>query len=146
MTKNEPSTLATTIVGDDETETIRLGREELHVTRRIIDRGGVRVRVGVEEHDESIDVLLREQSVEVTRVPIGRVVTTAPEQRQEGDTLVIPILEEVLVIERRLVLKEEIHVRRTERTRPMHETARVRVGFAEVETLVPTAEIKGEME
>ena len=132
------------ILAGGETETIRVGREELHVTRRIVDRGGIRVRIGVEERDESIDVLLREQSIEVTRVPVGRVVTTAPEQRQEGDTLVIPILEEVLVIERRLVLKEEIRVRRTEQNRPAHETARVRIGFAEVETLAPTNDVKGE--
>lgn len=154
MTQDEPNIRDATIVGTGETETVRLGREDLHVARRIVDRGGVRIRVGVEERDESIDLLLREQSVEVTRVPVGRMVTTAPEQRQEGDTLVIPILEEVLVIERRLMLKEEIHVRRTERHRPVHETARVRVGVVQLESLPPQEhaqehamnESKGEME
>ena len=35
-----------------------------------------------------------------------------PTIREEGDTIVIPIVEEMLVIERRLLLKEEVRVRR----------------------------------
>ena len=118
-------------------EVIALAREELRVTRRVVDRGGVRVRVSVTERDEAVDVLLREQGVEVERVPIGRVVEHPPETRQEGDTLVIPIVEEILVVERRLVLKEEVRVRRTERQRPARETARLRSEAAEVESIQP---------
>ena len=118
-------------------EVIALAREELRVTRRVVDRGGVRVRVSVNERDEAVDVLLREQGVEVERVPIGRVVEHPPETRQEGDTLVIPIVEEILVVERRLVLKEEVRVRRTERQRPTRETARLRSEIAEVESIAP---------
>ncbi len=118
-------------------EVIALAREELRVTRRVMDRGGVRVRVSVNERDEAVDVLLREQGVEVERVLIGRVVEHPPETRQEGDTLVIPIVEEILVVERRLVLKEEVRVRRTERQRPARETARLRSEIAEVESIPP---------
>jgi stress response protein YsnF len=32
--------------------------------------------------------------------------------RTEGDVTILPILEEVLVVEKRLVLKEELHIRR----------------------------------
>jgi len=51
--------------------------------------------------------------VEVTRVPVDRVVDHPPEIRTENDVTIIPILEEVLVVEKRLVLKEELHVRKT---------------------------------
>ena len=97
----------------------------------------MRVHVSVSERDETIDVLLRDQDVEVERVPIGRVVEHPPETRQEGDTLVISIVEEILVVERRLVLKEEIRVRRTEQQRPARETARLRSEVAEVEIIPP---------
>jgi uncharacterized protein (TIGR02271 family) len=60
---------------------------------------------------------MRDQ-VEVERVPIGRVVDAQalPRARQEGDILIIPILEEMLVVEKRIVLKEEVRItkRRTE--------------------------------
>ena len=53
-----------------------------------------------------------EETVEVTRVPIDKVVETAPEIRTDGDVTIVPVLEEVLVVEKRLVLKEELHIRR----------------------------------
>jgi stress response protein YsnF len=43
---------------------------------------------------------------------MGRIVETAPEIRTEGDVTILPVVEEVLVVEKRLVLKEELHIRR----------------------------------
>jgi uncharacterized protein (TIGR02271 family) len=43
--------------------------------------------------------------------------------RQEGDTLIIPVYEEILVVEKRLVLKEEIRI--TKRHIDATEQARV---------------------
>ena len=37
---------------------------------------------------------------------------SAPQIRTEGDVTIVPVLEEVLVVEKRLVLKEELHIRR----------------------------------
>ncbi len=48
----------------------------------------------------------------VERVAINRVVDTAPAVRQEGDTLIIPVLREETVVTTRLVLVEELHVRK----------------------------------
>ena len=56
-------------------------------------------------------VALATSEAEITRVPVGREVAEAPPVRQDGDVLVIPVLEEVAVIERRLVLREEVRIR-----------------------------------
>ena len=53
------------------------------------------------------------ESVEVTRVPVNREIDAAPSIRTDGDVTIIPVVEEVVVIEKRLVLVEEIHLRRT---------------------------------
>lgn len=118
-------------------EVIALAREELRVARRVVDRGGVRVRVSVSERNETVDVLVREEGVEVERVPVGRMVEHPPETRQEGDTLVVPIVEEILVVERRLILKEEVRIRRTALQRPARETVNLRSEVAEVEPIPP---------
>ncbi len=117
---------------------ITLAREDLRIDRRVVDRGGVRIRVRVEERDETVDALLSEQSVDVERIAIDKVVEAMPPTRQEGDVFIIPVVEEVLVVERRLVLKEEIHIRRSEHQRPVRETARVRREVAEVEQISPS--------
>ncbi len=44
-------------------------------------------------------------------MPVGRVVDEAPAARAEGDTTIIPVVEERLVVVKQLFLVEEIHVR-----------------------------------
>jgi stress response protein YsnF len=50
--------------------------------------------------------------IEVEHVAIGRQVDTMPSAREEGNVTVIPVVDEVLLIEKRLILKEEVHIRR----------------------------------
>jgi len=91
-------------------------REEVVVRTREVERGGVRVHKRVNEREEVVEQPVIDETVEVERVTIGQVVDIAPEVREEGDTLIIPVMEEVLVVQKQLVLKEEIRVtrRRTE--------------------------------
>ncbi len=86
--------------------------EELAVSKQIVETGRVQVSRVTHERKQLIDELLAHETVEIDRTPIGRQVETMPAIKEEGDTIVIPIVEEVLVIERRLLLKEEVRVRR----------------------------------
>jgi hypothetical protein len=51
--------------------------------------------------------------VDIDRVSVNRLVDSPPETRQDGDITIVPVLEEVLVVQKRLLLKEEIRIRRT---------------------------------
>ncbi|MGI9174851.1 MAG: YsnF/AvaK domain-containing protein [Rhodothermales bacterium] len=99
-------------VAGSETQTIPLIEEEVHVGKRTVERGRVRITKRVEHHEGTIDEPLLQEHVEVERVPIGREIDGPVEVRQEGDVTIIPIYEEVLVVEKRLVLKEELHIRK----------------------------------
>jgi stress response protein YsnF len=86
--------------------------EEAHVQKRTVTTGRVRVETVTEIHDEVATAELETSDVEITRVPVGREVENPPAMRTMGDTIVVPVLEEVLVVERRLMLKEELHITR----------------------------------
>lgn len=101
-------------------------QETIRVEKREFESGKVVVHKTVMERDEAVEVLLRQQDLSVERVPIDRVVQEAPQTRQEGDTLIVPILEEVLVVEKRLVLKEELHIRKQSSERMEQQTVRLR--------------------
>ena len=104
---------------------IPVHQEEAWVEKRIVDTGrGVRIHKTVAEHPCRIDERLLRDDVEVSHVPIDRIVPLdqAPVTRYEGDTLVVPVLEEVLVVERRLRIKEELHITRTRREEHHAET------------------------
>jgi stress response protein YsnF len=66
----------------------------------------------VDTFAEVVQETLKTERVETTRVEIGKEIDTIPSVRTNGDTTVIPVVEEVLFVEKRLILKEEIHVRR----------------------------------
>ncbi len=88
-------------------ETVSVGK------RWVETEAGVRVTKTVSTHEEIIEQPLMRERVTVERIPVNRVVESAPAQREEGDVLIVPIMEEVLVIGKRLLLKEELRISRT---------------------------------
>jgi stress response protein YsnF len=91
---------------------VPLSEEQVSIAKRRIVTGRVQVSRVTREHEQLLDETLAREQVEVERTPIGKVVEVAPNVREEGDTIIIPIVEEILVVERRLLLKEEVRVRR----------------------------------
>jgi len=86
--------------------------EVLDVQKRWVESGRVRVKKVVHQHEEVVDEPLLREEVEVERIAINRAVDGPVAVRHEGDVMIVPVLEEVLVVEKRLVLKEELHIRR----------------------------------
>ena len=105
---------------------IPLLAEEVAVAKQVIETGRVQVSRVTHEREQLIDELLAHETVEIDRTPIGRYVDRVPPIIDEGDTVVIPIVEEVLVVERRLLLKEEVRVRRVRSTERHQESVTLR--------------------
>jgi len=97
-----------------------LHEEEVSLSRREIKKANVQVALVTGTREQLIDEELTHVRVEIERVPIDRTVEVAPPTRQEGDITIIPVVEEIVVVERRLVLKEEVRVRRVS-TKEQHQ-------------------------
>jgi uncharacterized protein (TIGR02271 family) len=91
---------------------VRLYEEQASITKRRIVSGRVKVSRVTREHEQLLNESLAREQVEIDRTPIGKPIEAMPKIREEGDVIVIPVVEEILVVERRLVLKEEVRVRR----------------------------------
>ncbi len=92
--------------------TVFLQAEDIAVGRRSVAGDTVRVETTTRTRDHHIDELLSHTLVQVERVPIRRAVAAVPPVREEGDTTILPVVEEVIIVERRLILKEEVRIRR----------------------------------
>lgn len=94
--------------------------EQLRVGKRVVETGRVRVTKTVSEHEEVVDQPLMREEYDVERVTVDEFVDGPVGPRYEGETLVVPVLEEVLVVEKRLVVREELRLtrRRTEERNP----------------------------
>jgi uncharacterized protein (TIGR02271 family) len=128
--KSMPQTSAST-----EDRIVPVLAEELVIDKKRVQTGGVRVRRRVVEHEETIELPLVREHVDVRRVVIDREVDGPLPVRREGETTIIPVVEEVLVFEKRYRLKEEIHVIRTSREEIHREEVTVRRQEAEIERL-----------
>jgi len=93
-----------------EAAVIPIIEEELDVRKRKVETGKVRITKIVREREELVDEPLLKEDVEVERVAINRMVDAPVPVRYEGDTMIVPVLEEMLVVEKRLVLKEELRI------------------------------------
>jgi uncharacterized protein (TIGR02271 family) len=113
--------------------------EQLEVGKRSRETGRVKVHKEVHEQEVLVDEPGYEEQVDIERVPVNRVLQEPASPRQEGDTLVVPVMEEVLVVEKRLILKEELHI--TRRRKEIRNPQRVvlRKEEAVVERIEPEA-------
>ena len=127
-------------------EIIPLVEETATVDKRQVVTGRVRVQTITDIVEELARADVQRESVEVTRVPIDKVVETAPEIRTEGDLTIVPVLEEVLVVTKQLVLKEELHIRRRVETETVDVPVSLRKQRAIVEREAPDGTIINEEE
>jgi uncharacterized protein (TIGR02271 family) len=94
-------------------ETVRaipVVQEDAFVSKRLVDTEHVRVRTSVDEAPVMVRDTVSRDHVEIKRVTIEREVAAAPAIREEDGVTIIPVLEERLVVQKRLFLVEEIHV------------------------------------
>ena len=97
--------------------------------------GAVRVRTEVRTAEEVVDAPLAVEQVEVERRPLDRWIDAPVPVRQEGDTTVITLHEEVVVVEKRLRATEEVRITRRTSTRHAEERVTLRREEAVVERL-----------
>ncbi|MHC2109089.1 YsnF/AvaK domain-containing protein [Methylobacterium sp. CM6246] len=150
MSTNEPDTPkqplpgwqdeATAQITASETRTIPVIEETARIEKRTVETGRVRVRTETETQDCILHESLRTDSVAVTREPVNRTLAegeAVPVTRSEGGVTIIPILEEILVVEKRLVLKEEVHIRQTSAGEDVEVPVTLRKQRAVVERVSP---------
>lgn len=142
MQDDDPQTLASERMTDlqrtsSSEQTLALAEEVLTIGKRQVVTGRVRVRAETEIVETMARAELEGETVEVTRVPCDRYVDETPPVRTEGEVTILPVVEEVLVVETRLLLKEEIHLRRTKTREAVEIPVTLRRQHAVVERIDP---------
>ena len=100
--------------------------EALTVGKEAVETARVRVSKQTHTREVAVDEALLRESAEIETIPIGRQIFEMPSIRHEGETIVVPIVEEVLHTERRLILKEEVRITRRKTTEQFHDRVTLR--------------------
>ncbi len=118
-------------------------QEQATVSKRVVETGKVRISKHIREYEEVVDVPHFHEEVKVDRVPIDQMIDETPEVRTEGDVTIVPVVEERYVLEKRLVLVEELHIRKDRKETHQPHTVRVMKEEVEVERLRPDDDERG---
>ncbi|HZH67478.1 MAG TPA: YsnF/AvaK domain-containing protein [Flavisolibacter sp.] len=88
--------------------------EHVVVSKEVVETGKVFIRKRVTEEETSINIPLIQEGYNVERLPGKKeLLSEHPPIRYEGDNMIIPVVREVLVIEKRYEVLEEVHVNKT---------------------------------
>ncbi len=122
---------------DGSSVTLPIVAESIDIGKVAVDRGGYRITKRVEARDVLVDELLRHETVEIERRPLDRELAEGevPAVRYEGDTMIVPVVKEIVVTQKRLVLVEEIHIARIGGTHRDPRSVTVREEHIEIERL-----------
>ena len=112
---------------------VPLVEERLTVAKTEHEVGKVKISTRVETQEAVVKEALRRENVRVERVAIGLEVSEIPKIRQEGGVIIYPVVEEILIVEKRLVLKEELRISYEITTEPVDHTVTLRTVHADVE-------------
>ena len=141
MSANQQSAYGASAFGSSEKVVIPLLEEQIQIARQKILTGGVRVHKTVEERTETVDEPTLREEMEVQRVAVNQFVTgDEPQIRYEDDVMIVPLLEEVLVVEKRLVLREEVRITKRRNTLRNPQQIVLRREQASLEKIQPGAD------
>ena len=136
---SEPQELGETIsrAEQDDTLVIPVVHETAEVHKEVVESATVRVHKNVTEVEKRLEVPLVRENYEIKRVPIDEFIEEHPPIREEGNSIVIPVVEEVLVVQKKLKLVEEVHLIKRQITETHKETITLKQEEVKVER-VPT--------
>lgn len=107
--------------------------ERLVPAKRLVDLGEVRLHKSVEQVEDVVQQSVTRDDLVIERVAANRPLEAPLEPRVDGDWLVIPIMEEVLVVQKRLMLIEEVRIRKRQLTEEQEVRELVRHERVEIE-------------
>jgi uncharacterized protein (TIGR02271 family) len=109
--------------------------EQLRIERQKVETGRVRLTKTVQEREVLVTETSMQEDIQIERVPVNRWLSEPASVRYEGDTMIIPVVEEVPVVEKRLRLKEELRVTKRQITTQQSEPVLLRTEEVRVERM-----------
>ena len=107
--------------------------EQLETRMQEHETGRIRITKSVDTQNFDVDEPVLRRYYNIERVPRDEIIDAPIEPRYEDETLVLPVFEEVLIVEKRLVLREEIRITRRTEEHVQHETVPLRRERVDVE-------------
>jgi len=97
----------------EEFKTIPLAREDVNVSKVVTKGNTYRLskKVDIETKTEQVELL--SENVRFKEIEKNEYIDDYPDTRTEGNILIIPVVKEIEIVTKQLVLVKEVHVEKT---------------------------------
>ena len=112
----QPTSGDAEVVSEEAVDTLELREERLVAHKDLREVGEIEIRTEVDETPGRLEVDAYREEVTIEHVPVGEAVSERDEPWEEDGVLIVPIYEEQLVVSKRLILRERMHIRRVATT------------------------------
>ncbi|AIX75955.1 hypothetical protein PSNIH2_15635 [Pantoea sp. PSNIH2] len=112
----------------EQHEIIPLAEEQAEVTTtRVVDRR-IRIHRSTTTAEKLLETELWHEEVEIKHIEKNETLEEGyfPQVRQEGDVLIVPVIEEQVEIIRRHILKEEVHIHKLKKNEQFQQKVTLR--------------------
>lgn len=111
-----------------ENITIPVIEEQITTRKEVVEKEKVRITKIVHEEQVPVSTPYLSEEVEVQHIPIDQYVDSSslPQVRYEGNKIIIPVLKEVVVVEKKTVLVEELHITKHQVQKESNEDVSIR--------------------
>lgn len=112
----------------EQHEIIPLAEEQAEVTTtRVVDRR-IRIHRSTTTAEKLLETELWHEEVEIKHIAKNETLEEGyfPQVRQEGDVLIVPVIEEQVEIIRRHILKEEVHIHKLKKNEQFEQKVTLR--------------------
>ncbi|MFL5730956.1 MAG: YsnF/AvaK domain-containing protein [Cytophagaceae bacterium] len=106
--------------------TIPVVQEEISIDKKVIETGKVIIKKSVTEEETTVNIPLIQEGYDVERKAVNKIVESPPSVRYEDDRIIIPVMREILVVEKRFEIIEEVHVIRHRTEVPQQQQVKLR--------------------
>lgn len=108
----DPTLPSSATAWTEQTHRFDVIQEQVQVDKQVIETGVVHITKRVSEDRQIVNLPSSREEITVERIARNQYVETPPSVRYEGDTMIIPVLQEVIVTQKKILLVEEVYVTR----------------------------------
>lgn len=82
------------------------------ISKKKVDTAEIKIKKQVSQREEVVEQSLAREEINIDRIPKNDVFERPAQMRVEGDCTYIPVQEEILVVEKRYLVREEICIKK----------------------------------
>ncbi|HEU4471916.1 MAG TPA: DUF2382 domain-containing protein [Flavisolibacter sp.] len=107
--------------------------EGMEIGKEVVETARIVVQTRIREEQATVNIPVISEKYEVRHIPVNQVFPEPPGVRHEGDTLIVPVIEEIVVVEKRYRVIEEVHLIKHKTETPFMQELTLRKGEVRVE-------------